>query len=303
MEKRQARGPMGGDPRPTPVRYSASCRCPQSIPAWSCGCCEPIWSTKTETANRVRGRIEALLSWAKVYGYRDGENPRMARPSRPSPALAQQGRRRSSITPPCPTTICPHFMRDLRERDGVAALALEFTILTASRTSETLNATWSEFDLDNAIWIVPAERMKGGSRASGAPVKRAVAIVKEMRDGQAQRLRVPGARRGKPMSNMAMTTVLAPDGARRPHRPRLPQHLPRHGRQSEPITRARLPRPRWRTSIGDKTEAAYAARRSPREAAAADDRMGRLCRQPRHDRRRDCAAMTTRKTTPHLRPG
>ena len=84
-------------------------------------------------------------------------------------------------------------MRDLRERDGVAALALEFAILTATRTSETLNATWSEFDLDNKLWIIPAERMKGGREHRVPLCDRAVAIVQEMRTVRCGDFVFPGA--------------------------------------------------------------------------------------------------------------
>ena len=115
---------------------------------------------------------------------------------------------RSSITPPCPTIELPAFMRDLRERDGVAALALEFAILTATRTGETLNATWSEFDLDNKLWTIPPERMKGGREHRVPLCGRAVAIVKQMRTVQRSDFVFPGAKRGKPLNIMAMLLTL-----------------------------------------------------------------------------------------------
>jgi integrase len=169
---------------------------------------KPLWSTKTETATRVRGRIEAVLSWAKVYGYRSGENPAQWRghldhllPKRTKVAKVEH---HAAL----PYDNLPAFMRDLRERDGVAALALEFTILTAARTSETLNAAWDEFDCDNAIWTVSAERMKGGREHRVPLCKRAVAIVEEMRTVKRGEYVFPGAKRGRPLSNMAMTLTL-----------------------------------------------------------------------------------------------
>ena len=148
-------------------------------------------------------------------------------------------------------------MRDLRERDGVAALALEFTILTASRTSETLNATWSEFDTDNALWIVPAERMKGGREHRVPLCERAVAIIVEMRTVKRSDFVFPGARRGRPLSNMAMD-VLA---LRRMGRGDLTVHGFRSTFRTWSAERTNYAREVVEAAlahvIGDKVEAAY----------------------------------------------
>jgi integrase len=217
---------------------------------------KPLWSTKTETATRVRGRIEAVLSWAKVYGYRSGENPAQWRghldhllPKRSKVAEVEH---HAAL----PYDDLPDFMRDLRERDGVAALALEFTILTASRTSETLNATWSEFDTGNAVWIVPAERMKGGREHRVPLCERAVAIVREMETVEHSDFVFPGARRDKALSNMAMTTAL-----RRMGRGDLTVHGFRSTFRTWAAERTNYPREVVEAAlahvIGDKTEAAY----------------------------------------------
>ena len=132
---------------------------------------EPIWSSKNETANRVRGRIEAILSWAKVHGYRSGENPAQWRGHLDHLLPARSKVHKVEHHAALPYDELPAFMRDLRERYGVAALALEFAILTATRTSETLNAAWSEFDLDKRLWIIPGRAHEGRARASRAAVR------------------------------------------------------------------------------------------------------------------------------------
>ncbi|HZZ26120.1 MAG TPA: tyrosine-type recombinase/integrase [Roseiarcus sp.] len=217
---------------------------------------KPLWSTKTETAFRVRGRIEAVLTWAKVYGYREGENPAQWRGHLdhllPAKAKVAGVEHHAALA----YDDLPDFMRDLRQRDGVAALALEFTILAASRTSETLGATWSEFDTDNALWIVQAERMKGGREHRVPLCARAVAIIEEMRTVQRGEYVFPGARRGKPLSNMAMTLAL-----RRMGRGDIMAFAARSaiGWQSEPTIRARLPRRRLRMSTATRPRAHISA--------------------------------------------
>ena len=108
---------------------------------------DPIWSTKTETAGRVRGRIEAVLDWAKVRGYRDGENPARWRGHLDKLLPNRRKVRAVKNHAAMPYPDLPAFMAELRERTGVSAKALEFAILTAARTSEVIGATWSEIDL------------------------------------------------------------------------------------------------------------------------------------------------------------
>lgn len=121
---------------------------------------EPIWYTKTETASRVRGRIEAVLDFAKTRGYRTGENPAAwdgnlvhALPARA--AIAEVDHHAALPYPELPA-----FMAQLATREGMAARALEFAIMTAARTGEVIGARWSEIDLDAKVWTVRAERMK-----------------------------------------------------------------------------------------------------------------------------------------------
>lgn len=123
---------------------------------------EPIWKTKNETASRVRGRIESVLDWATVRKYRSGENPARWKGhldhllAAPSKVKKVEHHRALAIDD------MPAFMHALRQRDGMAARALEFTILTAARSGEVRGASWSEMDLEAGIWTVPAGRMKAG---------------------------------------------------------------------------------------------------------------------------------------------
>jgi integrase len=131
---------------------------------------EPLWQTKPETASRVRGRIEAVLDWAKARGYRNGENPAQWRghldkllPARSRAKLAvRQIMGRQEHLTALPYSELPAFMTELRQHDGIEARALEFTILTAARTNEVVGMRWNEIDLDKGVWTVPAARMKAG---------------------------------------------------------------------------------------------------------------------------------------------
>ncbi|MCH7982030.1 MAG: integrase arm-type DNA-binding domain-containing protein [Proteobacteria bacterium] len=121
---------------------------------------EPIWDSKTETASRLRGRIESTISWATVSGYRSGENPARWRGNLdqvlPKPSKIRKVKHHAAL----PWQELPAFMANLRERTGMATRALEFAILTAARSGEVRYATWNEIDLDAKLWTVPAERMK-----------------------------------------------------------------------------------------------------------------------------------------------
>jgi integrase len=157
---------------------------------------ESIWLTKTETASRVRGRIESVLDWATVRGYRTGDNPARGQVARPVHHAAM------------PYREIPAFMAALREREGVAARALEFAILTAARTGEVIGARWSEIDLDSAVWVVPSGRMKGGREHRVPLSERAVELLRALpiEDGNAYVFM--GPRAGSGLSNMSMTAVL-----------------------------------------------------------------------------------------------
>ena len=123
---------------------------------------DPIWASKTETASRVRGRIENVIDWASARGYRKGENPARWRGhlDKLLPARSKVQKVEHHTTLPYGETAA--FVAELQKRGGIAARALEFTILTASRTSEVIDATRSELDLGAKIWTIPAERMKAG---------------------------------------------------------------------------------------------------------------------------------------------
>jgi integrase len=123
---------------------------------------EPIWQTKTETAARLRGRIESVLDWATTRGYRKGENPARWRGHLENLLPKRSRVRRVAHHPALPYAELPAFMVELREQSGTAARALEFAILTAARTGEVLGARWDEIDADGRLWAIPAERMKGG---------------------------------------------------------------------------------------------------------------------------------------------
>jgi integrase len=127
---------------------------------------QPIWAQKTETASRVRGRVEAVLDWAAARGYRQGENPARWRGH-----LEHLLPQKSKIQPVEHHAALPYaeigaFVAELRQREGVAARALEFLILTAAGTSEVIGARWSEIDEEARLWTVPAGRMKGVQRTS-----------------------------------------------------------------------------------------------------------------------------------------
>jgi integrase len=140
---------------------------------------EPIWRAKPETAGRVRMRIERILAWATVHGYRSGENP-----ARWKHHLDQLLPAQGKIAPvrhhaALPYAEVPGFIAELRQRNG-SALAFQFLILTAARTEEVLGAGWDEFDLGIGLWTVPAERMKGG-RVHRVPLsERAVEILESI---------------------------------------------------------------------------------------------------------------------------
>ena len=166
---------------------------------------EPMWGEKAETASRVRGRIEAVLDAAKVRGYRQGENPARWR-GHLSQILPARTRLSRGHHKAAPYDAVPDLVEALQKRKAVAALALEFTILTASRTGEVLGARWAEFDLGKAIWTVPAERMKAGREHRVPLSPRSVEIL-----GQVQQLGsdwvFPGAKGGQ-LSGMAMSMLL-----------------------------------------------------------------------------------------------
>jgi hypothetical protein len=137
---------------------------------------QPIWATIPESASRIRGRIEAVLDWAKVRGYRTGENPARWR-GHLDKLLPKLSRVRKVVHHAAlPYSEVPAFIAKLRQRERVTSKALEFAILTAARSGEVLGAKRDEFDLDAAVWTVPAERMKGGNTLRLGAIVAAFAI-------------------------------------------------------------------------------------------------------------------------------
>jgi integrase len=164
-----------------------------------CQVLEPIWTTKPETAGRVRGRIESILDWAKVSGYRSGENPARWKGNLdkllPKLSRVRKVKHHAAMS----YDQLPAFMVKLRQQKGSAARALEFTILTASRSGEVLTARPSEIVGD--VWVVPPERMKGGIEHRVPLCKRAIELAA---GGSGSYLFPSRHHSDKPLSNMAM---------------------------------------------------------------------------------------------------
>ncbi len=168
---------------------------------------QPIWTKRSETASRVRGRIERVLDAAKARGLRSGENPARWRghldhllPRR------QKLTRGHHLAMPFPEV--PAFIAQLKEREAVAALALEFCILTAARSGEVLGAQWNEVDVEGKIWTVPATRMKAGREHRVPLSEEALKILTRMKEVRTGDYVFPGQRKGRPLSVMAMEMVL-----------------------------------------------------------------------------------------------
>lgn len=178
-------------------------------------CLEPIWTKKTETASRVRGRIESILDWAKVKGFRSGENP-----ARWKGHLDHLLPKRTSVKPVKHHAALPYsemakFLPKLQSQNGIAALALEFTILTAVRTGDVIGATWQEVSLSDKLWIIQPARRKvrkdlvAVTKEHRVPLSnRAVEIVKAMEKLKTGDYVFPGQKEGEPLSNMAMLETL-----------------------------------------------------------------------------------------------
>jgi len=169
---------------------------------------QPIWKTKPETANRVRGRIESVLDAAKVQGLRNGENPARWR-GHLDQALPRRTKLSRGHHKAMAYADVPAFIEALQAKEGMAARALEFTILTAARSGETLGATWAEVDLDAATWTIPGKRMKAGREHRVPLSPRAVVILKEMQPlSKGKESPLYPAPHGGALSSMAMSMLL-----------------------------------------------------------------------------------------------
>lgn len=168
---------------------------------------EPLWMKRTETASRLRGRIESILDWCRARGYRSGENPArwkghleslLATPSKVQPTTNQ---------PALPYALVGAFVAELRQHEGTAAKALEFAILTAARSGEVRGARWEEIDLDAAVWTIPASRMKAGKEHRVPLGKRAMALLLETPAAERSGI-IFKNRNGDALSDMALTAVI-----------------------------------------------------------------------------------------------
>lgn len=184
---------------------------------------EQLWTTKPETASRVRGRIEAVLGWATVRKYRTGDNPAQWRNHLDKVLPARSAVAKVEHHPALPFQRIGSFTESLREQPGIAARALEFTILTATRTNETVSATWREFDLDDCVWTIPAERMKAEKEHRVPLSQRAIDLVKEMLPlKKSETSPVFLSPNDKALSNAAMAAVM-----KRMNKARTDNNLPR----------------------------------------------------------------------------
>jgi len=217
---------------------------------------EPIWTTKTETASRVRGRIESVLDWARARGYREGENPACWRGHIENLLPARSRVRTIQHHPALPYEEIGAFVRSLAGQEGLAAKALEFLILTAARTGEAVGARWDEIDMDKAVWIVPAHRIKA-RREHRVPLSpRAMAILRDLNKTRRGEFVFAVSDGQRPLSNMALLSLLK----------RMGRHdLTTHGFRSTfrdwAAERTNYPREvaemALAHAVGDKVEAAY----------------------------------------------
>lgn len=223
-----------------------------------------LWTARPETASRLRGRIEAVLDWAKVRGYRQGENPARWRGYLDKLLPARSKVRKVAHHAALPFDEVPGFMALLRAQEGVAPRALEFAILTASRTGEVIGSRWSEFDLADKVWTVPAGRMKAGKEHRVPLSARALAILEDVKprrsiiqqQDEGEAFVFPGGKSGAGLSNMALLMVLRRMGR---------EHVTAHGFRSSfrdwAAERTNFPREvaemALAHTVGGKVEAAY----------------------------------------------
>jgi integrase len=204
----------------------------------------------------VRGRIEAILDWATVGNYRNGENP-----ARWKGHLAIMLPAKSTVNKVKHHAALPYdaigaFMKQLAKRDSVSARGLEFQILTAARTGEVMGITWAEIDLEKAVWTIPPDRMKADKEHRVPVSEKAVVILRKRREAAVSEFVFPGAQANKPLSNMAFLQLL-----KRMGRGDLTAHGFRSTFRDWAAERTAYPREvaemALAHTIGDKVEAAY----------------------------------------------
>lgn len=175
------------------------------------GVLQPLWQRAPETASRLRGRIEAVLNYAKAHGWRSGENPAAWR-GHLALILPKRGKLTRGHHPAMAYDDVPAFMGSLREKETMPSLALQFLILTAGRSGEVLGARGDEIDKAAKVWTVPATRMKAGVEHRVPLSSAAMAIVERLAAIKTDDLVFPGQRRGGQLSNSALRLIV-PDGA------------------------------------------------------------------------------------------
>jgi integrase len=167
---------------------------------------DPIWAEKTETATRVRQRLEAVLTWATVSGYRSGENPARWRGHLEAVLPKPSKLKSESHFPALPWQEIGAFMADLRKRNGSGPRCLEFIILTAVRSGEARLATWNEIDFKSGIWTIPAERMKARKEHRVPLCDDALSLLNNLPRLEGSDYVFPGAN-GGPLSDMTVSMV------------------------------------------------------------------------------------------------
>ncbi len=217
---------------------------------------DPIWQVKTETASRVRGRIEAILDWAKARNYREGENPARWKGHLDNLLPARSKVKKVKHHAALPYDEIGSFMNQLAERESVSARGLEFQILTAARTGEVMGANWAEIDIDKALWTIPAERTKTDVEHRVPLSTSVIALLEHMREISSSEFVFPGAKAGKSLSSMAFLQLL-----KRMGRGDLTAHGFRSTFRDWAAERTAFPREvaemALAHTIGDKVEAAY----------------------------------------------
>lgn len=167
---------------------------------------DPIWTSKTETAKRLRGRVESVLAYATASGYRSGDNPARWRGNldavMPKPGKVTKVEHHRAL----PVDDLPEFMAALRQVSGMGARALEFAILTGTRSGEVRGATWAEVDLDAKTWTIPASRMKAGKEHRVPLSPAAVALLKALPRLHGSEFVFPSTR-GRMLSDMTLSAV------------------------------------------------------------------------------------------------
>lgn len=167
---------------------------------------KPIYSSKHETATRLRARIESVLDWAAAHGRRTGDNP--ARLKGHLEHMLPRVRKTVEHHAAMPFEDVPKFLVKLAGQSGMSRYALEFLILCAYRTGEVIGAEWSEIDMDKAIWTIPAERMKAGVQHRVPLSPRALEILRLVKPFANGKFVFPGGKKDKPLSNMALLMLL-----------------------------------------------------------------------------------------------